>query len=186
MANKALIVIDYTVDFVADDGKLTCGRPGQEIEDSIVGLAQQFASDQSWIVLAVDRHEKDDPWHPETKLFPPHNIAGTHGRDFYGKLETWYQKNRNYPKLYYMDKSRYSAFAGTDLDMRLRARQVNEIHVCGVCTDICLLHTLVDAYNLGYRLVVHADAAASFNPQGHDWALQHFKNTLGAEIVGEE
>ncbi len=29
---KALLVIDYTVDFVADDGALTCGEPGQAIE----------------------------------------------------------------------------------------------------------------------------------------------------------
>ena len=32
MVKKALINIDYTVDFVADAGALTCGVPGQEIE----------------------------------------------------------------------------------------------------------------------------------------------------------
>lgn len=29
---RALINIDYTNDFVAEDGVLTCGRPGQVIE----------------------------------------------------------------------------------------------------------------------------------------------------------
>lgn len=33
---KALIVIDYTYDFVADNGKLTCGKPGQAIEKILV------------------------------------------------------------------------------------------------------------------------------------------------------
>ncbi|MGP7818796.1 cysteine hydrolase family protein [Niallia sp. 01092] len=182
--NKALIVIDYTVDFVADDGKLTCGKPGQVIEDNIVGLVEKFSNDQSWIVLAVDKHEENDPYHPETKLFSAHNLIGTKGRDFYGKLESWYQANKDYSKLYYMDKTRYSSFAGTGLDMWLRARRIEEIHVCGVCTDICVLHTLVDAYNLGYKIVVHADSCASFNQQGHEWALQHFKHSLGAEIIG--
>lgn len=28
---KALLVVDYTVDFVADDGALSCGKPGQAI-----------------------------------------------------------------------------------------------------------------------------------------------------------
>ncbi|MFB7155972.1 hypothetical protein [Lysinibacillus sp. NPDC056232] len=30
---KALLVIDYTYDFVASDGKLTCGEPGQVLLD---------------------------------------------------------------------------------------------------------------------------------------------------------
>ena len=29
---RALINIDYTYDFVAEKGALTCGKPGQEIE----------------------------------------------------------------------------------------------------------------------------------------------------------
>ena len=32
---KALISIDYTVDFVADDGKLTAGAPAQAISETI-------------------------------------------------------------------------------------------------------------------------------------------------------
>ena len=32
---KALISIDYTYDFVADDGKLTAGKPAQAISDAI-------------------------------------------------------------------------------------------------------------------------------------------------------
>ena len=52
----------------------------------------------------------------------------------------------------------------------------------GVCTDICVLHTAVDAYNKGYRIHVHADAVASFNPEGHTWALQHFTETMGVQL----
>lgn len=29
-ANEALLIIDYTNDFVATDGALTCGYPGQK------------------------------------------------------------------------------------------------------------------------------------------------------------
>lgn len=32
MTRKALIVVDYSYDFIADDGRLTCGKPGQDIE----------------------------------------------------------------------------------------------------------------------------------------------------------
>ena len=30
------LVVDYSYDFIADDGLLTCGKPGQNIEDFIV------------------------------------------------------------------------------------------------------------------------------------------------------
>ncbi|MNI90090.1 hypothetical protein D3C73_1475750 [compost metagenome] len=67
---KALIVIDYTVDFVT--GALPCGQPAVDIEERISGLAEEFAAAGDWVVMAVDLHEKDDPYHPEHKLFPPH------------------------------------------------------------------------------------------------------------------
>lgn len=35
MSNKALIIVDYSFDFIDDNGKLTCGKPGQEIETFI-------------------------------------------------------------------------------------------------------------------------------------------------------
>ncbi|MCT6881249.1 MAG: isochorismatase family protein, partial [Snodgrassella alvi] len=57
------------------------------------------------------------------------------------------------------------------------------IHLTGVCTDICVLHTAVDAYNLNYKIVIHQSAVASFDSIGHEWALNHFQNTLGAIII---
>lgn len=119
----------------------------------------------------------------KTALFPPHNIAGTSGRDLYGKLAGVYAQNKDKANVYYYDKTRYSAFAGTDLEIKLRERGIEEVHIIGVCTDICVLHTAVDAYNKGFNIVVHQDAVASFNQAGHDWALTHFTNTLGAQVV---
>ncbi len=37
-------------------------------------------------------------------------------------------------------------------------------------------------YNLGYKISVPAEGVASFNQKGHEWALAHFKNSLGAEV----
>ena len=54
--------------------------------------------------------------------------------------------------------------------------------ISGVCTDICVLHTAISAYNLGYKISVPAEGVASFNQKGHEWALAHFKNSLGAEV----
>lgn len=178
---KALLVIDYTVDFVAEDGALTCGAPGIALEDYIVRLTEEFIRNKDAVVFSVDVHEKDDPHHPESKLFPPHNLRNTPGRDLFGSLKELYEENKI--AIQWMDKTRYSAFVGTELDVWLRARGIEELHLTGVCTDICILHTAADAYNRGYKIVIHEQGVASFDPSGHEWALRHFENTLGAEVI---
>ena len=56
---RALIVIDYTFDFIADSGRLTCGKPGQEIEERIVELIGTFAT-EDYVVIANDVHDAGD------------------------------------------------------------------------------------------------------------------------------
>ncbi len=179
---KALISIDYTNDFVATDGALTTGAAGQAIETALVKITQEFLAAGELVVFAIDKHEADDDFHPENKLFPPHNLAGTDGRKLYGSLAPLYAANQTAENVYWIDKRHYSAFSGTDLDIRLRERKITEIYLTGVCTDICVLHTAVDAYNLGYKLHIVEQAVASFDPVGHEWALRHFKGSLGAVI----
>ena len=183
MKKRALINIDYTVDFVATDGALTCGEPGQLLEHANVDLTKEFIKSGDFTVFAIDVHEKGDVYHPETKLFPPHNIRHTEGRELYGALNSLYEENKDQDFVYYIDKTRYSAFAGTDLELKLRERGITELHLIGVCTDICVLHTAVDAYNKGFHIVIHKNAVASFNQAGHEWALNHFEHTLGATII---
>ncbi|MBQ9959148.1 MAG: cysteine hydrolase [Oscillospiraceae bacterium] len=181
---KALLVIDYTNDFVADNGSLTCGKAGQAIEARITALAKEYAEAGEYVVFAVDLHYAGDTLHPENKLFPPHNIAGTEGRALYGSLGALYEQIKDLPNVLWMDKTRYSCFAGTPLQQLLTERGIREVALCGVCTDICVLHTAVEAYNLGYGITVHGDAVASFSPEGHSWALGHFSGSLGAAVQG--
>lgn len=183
MQKRALINIDYTEDFVATNGSLTCGEPGQRLESKITMLTEEFIAYGDFTVFAVDVHERGDKYHPETKLFPPHNIKNTEGRNLYGSLNNVYELNEGKENVYFMDKKRYSAFAGTDLELKLRERGISEIHLVGVCTDICVLHTAVDAYNKGFHIIIHKDAVASFNQAGHEWALGHFENSLGAKVL---
>lgn len=180
---EALLSIDYTYDFVAEDGKLTTGKVGQDLEQETVSLVKKFIEANDFVVFAIDGHDPEDQFHPENKLFPPHNVNGTSGRDLYGSLKDVYEKHQTDQNVYWIDKRHYSAFSGTDLDIRLRERNIKKLHLTGVCTDICVLHTAVDAYNLGYEIVIHEKCVQSFDEEGHRWALRHFKNTLGAEII---
>ena len=125
---KALINVDYTIDFVAEDGALTCGKPGQDIEKEIVQLTKDFISNEDYVVFAIDIHDEGDSLHPETKLFPPHNLGGTEGRNLYGELQNVFERNKLKENVYWIDKTRYSAFAGTNLEIKLRERGITEVH----------------------------------------------------------
>ncbi len=170
----ALLIVDYSYDFVADDGKLSCGKPAQDIASNIAALAR---SPRFAVCFNIcDTHTENDPYHPETALFPPHNIRGTAGVELYGEVK---EAARDAIRL---EKRRYSAFAGTELDILLRERGIDTVVLVGVCTDICILHSAVSAYNLGYHIIVPEDAVASFNPAGAEFALAHFRSCLGARI----
>ena len=182
---KALLVIDYTNDFVATNGALNCGEPGRAIEDALLQHVKDFDAAGDYIILPNDYHIKDDPYHPETTIFPPHNIAGTPGQDLYGKLADWYAAHQEQNNVYKYNKNRYSSFQNTNLDNYLRSRDIKDLYLTGVCTDICVLHTAIAAYNLNYHINVYADSVASFDPAGHEWALGHFKNSLGANVIDQ-
>ncbi|SJZ52529.1 niacin transporter [Pilibacter termitis] len=182
---KALISIDYTHDFVATDGKLTTGVAGQNIHDALLAKTREFTEQGEFVVYAIDKHEESDTYHPEMKLFPPHNLAETTGRNLYGELQGYYEQTKRQENVYWIDKRHYSAFSGTDLDIRLRERGITEVTLVGVCTDICVLHTAVDAYNLGYTITIPKSCVASFDEIGHTWALGHFENVLGGKVVGK-
>lgn len=180
---KALISIDYTVDFVADDGKLTAGKPAQAIADRIAQVTQEAFDRGDYIVFAIDGHEVDDDLHPESNLFPLHNIMGTSGRDLYGPLADFYAEYQNHARVRWMDKRHYSAFSGTDLDVRLRERSIDTVVLTGVLSDICVLHTAIDAYNKGYKIEVISSAIAALTEENHQFALNHLQHVLGATII---
>lgn len=179
---KALISIDYTIDFVADEGKLTAGQPAQAIADRIAQVTQAAFAAGHYIFFAIDAHEENDSYHPESRLFPPHNLMGTSGRDLYGPLADFYQQHQGDPRVFWMDKRHYSAFSGTDLDIRLRERGVDTVVLTGVLSDICVLHTAIDAYNKGYKLEIIASAIAALTDERHAFALAHMREVLGATI----
>lgn len=184
MSNKAFILIDYTVDFVATDGKLTVGEPGQKLEKSIVAKIRETIANEGLVLTVNDLHKEHDQHHPEHSLFPPHNIEGTEGRKLFGEVDdVLNQMEKEHPgKVIRLDKRRYSAFCGTPLELILRQENIQAIELAGVCTDICVFHTAVDAYNKGFQVMIDESAVASFNQKAHEVALEHFTSVMGFDV----
>ena len=66
-----------------------------------------------------------------------------------------------------IDKNRYSAFQGTDLDDWLRKNGVEDLIISGVMTNLCCETTARDAFGHDYRVFFVADATATINEDLH-------------------
>lgn len=70
----------------------------------------------------------------------------------------------------------------------LRRLGPDVVEVVGVCTDICVLHTIADLRNRHYPVVVRRDMVETCDAPGHDgdeinaFALSHMRDILGAGI----
>jgi nicotinamidase-related amidase len=71
-------------------------------------------------------------------------------------------------------KHRVSAFEGTDLEMLLRAKDVDTIVLFGIATSGVVLSTLLHASDADYRLVVIADCCADLDAEVHAVLLNRF------------
>jgi nicotinamidase-related amidase len=64
-------------------------------------------------------------------------------------------------------KHRVSAFAGTDLEMVLRASSIETVILAGIATSGVVLSTIRHAADADYRLVVVEDCCADRDPEVH-------------------
>jgi nicotinamidase-related amidase len=64
-------------------------------------------------------------------------------------------------------KRRVSAFAGSDLDVLLRAREARSLVLCGFATSGVVLSTVRAAADLDFELTVLRDACADADPEVH-------------------
>ena len=65
-----------------------------------------------------------------------------------------------------LEKPRYGAFSGTDLDNLLRANGVDTIIVCGICTNICCETTTREAGMRDYHVFFMEDGTETFPAGG--------------------
>jgi biuret amidohydrolase len=70
--------------------------------------------------------------------------------------------------------AKVSAFAGCDLDDRLRAAGIDTVVLFGVATNISVESSGRSAGDLGYRVVIVSDACSAAAQEAHDATLASF------------
>jgi nicotinamidase-related amidase len=81
-----------------------------------------------------------------------------------------------------IDKPAYSAFAGSSLVRFLEQKRVGTLVITGSETDACVLSTVLDAVDRGFRVVIVEDALCSSFDAGHDALMTLYRNRFAEQI----
>lgn len=76
------------------------------------------------------------------------------------------------PDDYLIQKRRYSAFFGTDLEILLRGLKVDTLLLVGGLTDVCVHYTFVDGHQSDYFCRVIEDCVAGSTVEAHEASLK--------------
>lgn len=133
-------------------------------------LLEEARKKRILIVYACDTRSPDDRLFKRLNL-KPHAIKGTKGWEVVGEITPS-------PADLIIEKRMLSAFFGTSLDSILREKNVETLIVVGIATDVCLLKTVLDAFELGYEVIVPADGCAALSRERHKAALKIMAENL--------
>jgi nicotinamidase-related amidase len=163
--NTALLVIDMERDFV-DAGAVQETPGGRALVPVINGLSSWAREFGAPVIFTHEMHRADhSDYGIELEFDPVHCLEGTAGCELTAGLVVgpldWRIRN----------KRRYDCFLGTDLDLLLRGRRVENLICCGVTTHVCVMSTVFTARNLDYRVLLPRDAVAAVSPAHQAAAL---------------
>ena len=172
-SSTALIVVDMQRGFV-DPGEAMEVPPARESVPRIRALIDVFRAKGRPVVFTEFVYSEAAPLlvgalHPEHRRAMPgaprgfgHPSSSCHEDD---PSVTTVPALAPRPDELVIRKRWYDAFAGTPLDGALRARGVDTLVVTGTMTDICVLATVVGAFNREYRITVVEDAVTTLWPE---------------------
>lgn len=158
MGKKILVVVDYQYDFFNPDGALYVNG-GEKLYDKIMNIIPNFEH----VIFTQDCHPFDHcSFKDNGGAWPIHCVYGTIGAGIPVEFMEASKSFTCYPKGQLTDKEEYGAFSdkydfaiecdydltNTDLDIDIdefidnSLNDVNEIAVCGIAGDYCVLETL--------------------------------------------
>lgn len=160
---KCLIVVDYQVDFVS--GSL--GNAAAAALDAGIAARIRRARERGEdVIFTLDTHEDNYLFTREGKYLPvPHCIRGTEGHGLYGEVA----KARCPEDALFCKET----FGSKELFAHLLEKQYQEIELCGVVTNICVISNAVLAKTALPEADVRVNAAlcASNDAALHQKAL---------------
>ena len=151
---RLLVVVDMQRDFI--DGAM-----GSDAAQAIVPRVEALVAEAEEVVYTQDTHGADYAETREGRLLPvPHCIRGTAGWEIL-------------PSLFRAGARIFAKQTFGSVPLAEYAKGYDEIVLCGVCTDICVVSNalLIRAFAPEANVRVVASACAGTSPAAHEAAL---------------
>lgn len=174
----AVLVIDMVRDFTdMEHGKVPNVDAGK-IVPTIDNLVNEARAGGAVIIWVIDSHRPGKPdW--ELDNVRAHCEGGTLGVELAPPLEPADED-------YVINKRRYSAFVGTDLDLILRDNHIDTLILTGTKTNVCIRATAQDGFEHNYRVIVPRECVATDKPHLHEANLEDIQKYMGRVLPVDE
>lgn len=169
----ALLVIDELGDLDGSPLESVLGDP----TNNTARLAQAARKHGVPVIFTNDAHIPG--LDRELELWGDHNLAGTPEAQPSPQLELSAND-------FVIEKRRYSAFFQTGLRLLLDELGVRTLICTGFDTNICVRHTVADAYFNNFSTIVVSDATATFLVGDQEEGLAYMKACYASEIVATD
>lgn len=167
---KLLVIVDMQNDFI--DGALGT-KEAQAIVPKVTNKVREYLDKGHYVTFTLDTHMEDYLTTQEGRNLPvKHCIKGTNGWKICDALLEFTNEANTYVK------NTFGSITLADAMVKLlKEEQIEEIELCGLCTDICVISNalLIKAQLPEVKITVDASCCAGVTPQSHNNALEAMK-----------
>ncbi len=78
-----------------------------------------------------------------------------------------------------MRKHRYGSFYGTELELILRAKNIDTVIISGVTTNVCCLNTAMQAFERDFYVIFVSDCTATYDEVRQEGTLRTIDHSYG-------
>ena len=182
----ALLIIDMQKDFLCNGGygESLGNKPEllQRTIEPIQRILKEIRDRAMTVIHTREGHLSDLSDCPSTKLFRWHKGKRIGDQGPMGRILVRGEEGHKIidevvplPDETIIDKPGKNAFYKTNLEEILRQRNIVNLLVTGVTTDVCCSTTVSGANDRGFNAIVLADCMASYDPARHTAALDIIK-----------
>jgi len=173
----AVLVVDMQKDFCYEDGALFVGDAVRRIIPNIKALLEDARIKGLPLIFTQDWHSPEDD---EFAVWGRHCVEYTRGAELIDELAEVEER------AFVVRKTRYTAFFETELEAHLREKGIKKLIIVGVATNICVLHTAIDASLRGFEIIIPEDCVAALSDYGQEYSLYHIKNVLKGIVTSSD
>lgn len=167
---KVLVIIDMQNDFIT--GSLGSQQAIVAKNNLVHKLEDGWAKEFDGVFFTKDTHDSDSYMKTHEGKYLPveHCIYGTPGHEIPKEIVNAFPSSLDYEVFlkHTFGSLNWGAIIG----------KANEIHICGLCTDICVISNALILRTIypGADIICHSNLCAGTDERHHLWALEVMKS----------